>query len=118
MFAWRRLTSPVSPTPVEFTDYGVALDALFNLARTGAVTSYVGVGGSYVLNRAAGTTVVGNGHTVGALGLCGVRARIVERIHLFGEASLNYLDSRGLSGQATDQLVLRTTPLGVLIYLK
>jgi hypothetical protein len=55
---------------------------------------------------------------VGALGLCGVRARIVERIHLFGEASLNYLDSRGPSGPATDQLVLRTTPLGVLIYLK
>jgi len=29
MFAWRRLSSNVTPTTVEFTDYGLAIDGLF-----------------------------------------------------------------------------------------
>jgi len=82
------------------------------------VTPYVGVGGSYVFNRASGTTVVGNGHTVGVLGLAGARARIIERIHIYGEASLGYFGMRPPGNPGVDQLVLRTTPLAVLIYLK
>jgi len=50
--------------------------------------------------------------------LFGVRARIAERIHLYGELSLGYLGQRPPGNLGVDQVVLRTTPLAVLIYLK
>jgi hypothetical protein len=50
-------------------------------------------------------------------GFLGVRARLIERVHLYGELGLGYTTERD-TNQDFDIFAVRTTPLGVLIYLK
>ena len=119
VFGRRKFRSPTNTNASTSTDYGLALDALFTVGRGGTVSTYLGAGGSYVFNHVAqGVTPAETGHTAGASGLFGVRARIAERIHLYGELSLGYLGQRPPGNLRVDQVVLRTTPLAVLIYLK
>jgi len=114
MFGWSRQV-PGPNVSTTGTSYGGFLDALFMLSRAPGVRPYLGAGGSYVFQHGSGGA---NAHTAGGSALVGVRARILERVHLYGEASLRYSHYRSsLTGLVTDQLSLNTTPLAVVIFL-
>ena len=112
-FGWRRMNSGPGVT-TSFTDYGGSLDVLFMLSRGPAIRPYLGVGGTYILTRGGS----GTAHTAAGWGLLGVRARILDRVHVYGEAALRYSAARSAvsGGIGTDQVVLSTTPLAVLIF--
>ena len=116
---WRRLRTPGDVNPPTTTDYGAHLDLLVTVARSGPVSTYLGAGGSYIFNRRP--AVFGStekGHAVAASGLFGARVRVMERVHLYGELALAYLAQRDADGAGADQVLLRTSPLAVLIFLR
>ena len=111
-------TSPIITSSGTTTRFGLNLDLLFPMANNQTVVPYLGAGAGYGLIRVSGSfSFPGNGHTVTTQGFLGVRVRVVERVHVYGELGLGYT-SEQQTNQHFDSFGLRTTPLGVLIYLK
>lgn len=116
IFGWERRFGPDAASSQSFATYGLALDALFGAAGRDAVRPYVGVGVTYLFLRSSNPSVTG--HQVGGTAFLGVRARIVPRVHVYGEVGVNYQATRTPLTQWSDQVSLRTTPLGLLVYLR
>ena len=116
IFSWERVAGNGATGSSTFASYGLALDALFGATHREAVRPYVGVGGTYLFLHATNPSITG--HQVGGAAFVGVRVRVVPRVHVYGEVAVNYVATRTPTSAWTDQLSLRTTPLGVLIYLK
>lgn len=92
----------------EATLIGLELDFLFRTATWDRVTSYVGVGGSFLS---------ADGDDLWAIrALLGARVSVIQRVALFGEVGLRYQDTGGPISSQSASLV--TFPIGVVVFLK
>ncbi|GIW52390.1 MAG: hypothetical protein KatS3mg081_1745 [Gemmatimonadales bacterium] len=100
------------------TELGLGLDALIRLGAEGRVAPYTGLGGSLLPRWYEGQSAL----SWSVRGLGGVRAAVAERIAVYGEVMLRYLDLsyRPLVPSAGRDriLFLETAPLGVIVYLR
>jgi hypothetical protein len=109
-FQWSKTETPFGTD--ERTQYGVGLDVLFRAASWDRVTSYYGIGAAFANISGAGT-LAGNAWATKLL--IGARVKVIERVALFGEIGVQYVDAEGFFGK---QFSLETFPLGVTVFLK
>jgi hypothetical protein len=100
-----------------FAQYGGDLDLLLPLTKDLAVRPYVGASGGLWFSEDNLATPSATTHALSGAALFGVFARVITRVHVYGEVALRYSAMRG-GGQRSDQMSLSTVPLGVLVYFK
>ena len=107
---WSRTETAFGPD-VETSVLGLDLDFLFKAAAWDRVTSYYGLGASFIHLSSDGD----NADAWLARALLGVRVTVIERVALFGEVGVEYQDADSPLGE---RVALATFPIGVVVFLK
>jgi hypothetical protein len=109
--SWDKFRPGTGSASITTTSVALDLDLLLPLRTEQRVTPYWGIGAS--LGRL--WSDAGDATTWAARTIAGARFAVVDRVDLFGEIHVEYTHDSPLGNQ---RIVLGTSPIGIIVYLK